>query len=307
MSQATPGAQDTGKFRQNTRDQFYTTDAVAAQCVCDIVSILKPNTQGAAAKYLWIEPSAGKGAFIRSAPKRAEVIGIDIEPKAPGIVETDFLEWTPPTTTKKIISFGNPPFGKQSSLAKAFIKKCCAFSDLVAFILPLSFTKPSMSRAFDAKFHCILSKELRGDSFEINEGVAYDVPCVFQIWQKRKDSRNAEKDVSPEHFAYVKSPHTDPRDVAFRRVGVYAGRCFKIVNELQPDTNTSHAAATTAFSKQSHHFMLFDEVARPHMDAIIKRINEHTFPSNTVGPRSLSKSEINAVINSIIREVIDES
>jgi hypothetical protein len=297
MSQATPEAQDTGKFRQNTKDQFYTTDAVAAQCVCDIVSTLKPSTQGAAAKYLWIEPSAGKGAFIRSVPKKAEVIGIDIEPKAPGIIEADFLEWSPPTTTKKIISFGNPPFGKQSSLAKAFIKKCCTFSDIIAFILPLSFTKPSMSRAFDAKFHCILSKELQGDSFEINEGVAYDVPCVFQIWQKRKDARKAEKDVLPEHFAYVKSPDTDAHDVAFRRVGVYAGRCFKIVE------NTS----TTTFSKQSHHFMVFDEIARPHVDAIVKNINEHTFPSNTVGPRSLSKSEINAVINSIIRVVIGTS
>ena len=292
MSQSTPEAQDTGKFRQNTKDQFYTTDAVAAQCVCDIVSTLKPKTQTEAAKYLWIEPSAGKGAFIRSAPKNAEVIGIDIEPKAPGIIETDFLEWTPPATTKKIISFGNPPFGKQSSLAKAFIKKCCGFSDIIAFILPLSFTKPSMSRAFDAKFHCILSKELKGDSFEINEGVTYDVPCVFQIWQKRKDARKAEKDVLPEHFAYVKTPETDANDVAFRRVGVYAGRCFKTVENL------------AAFSKQSHHFMLFDEVARPHMDAIVKNINEHTFPSNTVGPRSLSKSEINAVINSIIRAVI---
>ena len=295
MSQATPEAQDTGKFRQNMKDQFYTTNAVAAQCVCDIVSILKPKTQGEAAKYLWIEPSAGKGAFIRNAPKRVEVIGIDIEPKAPGIVETDFLEWTPPITTKKIISFGNPPFGKQSSLAKAFIKKCCGFSEIVAFILPLSFTKPSMSRAFDSKFHCILSKELQGDSFEINEGVPYDVPCVFQIWQKRKDARKAEKDVSPEHFAYIKSPDTDACDTAFRRVGVYAGRCFKIVEN------------PAAFSKQSHHFMLFDEVARPHMDAIVKNINEHTFPSNTVGPRSLSKSEINAVINSIIRVVIGSS
>ena len=295
MSQATPEAQDTGKFRQNTKDQFYTTDAVAAQCVCDIVSTLKPKTQTEAAKYLWIEPSAGKGAFIRSAPKRAEVIGIDIEPKAPGIIETDFLEWILPATTKKIISFGNPPFGKQSSLAKAFIKKCCAFSDVIAFILPLSFTKPSMSRAFDAKFHCILSKKLQCDSFEINEGVTYDVPCVFQIWQKCKDARKAEKDVLPEHFAYVKSPHTR-HDVAFRRVGVYAGRCFKIVNEPQPLTNTSDAA-TTAFSKQSHHFMLFDEVSRQHMDAIVKKINEHTFPSNTVGPRSLSKSEINIVLN----------
>jgi hypothetical protein len=157
-----------------------------------------------------------------------------------------------------------------------------------------------MSRAFDSMFHCVLSKELPADSFEINEGEKYGVSCVFQIWQKRKDARNDEKKVSPEHFTYVKNPDTDAHDVAFRRVGVYAGRCFRIVKIVE---NTS----TTTFSKQSHHFMLFDEVARPRMDVIVKKINEHTFPSNTVGPRSLSKSEINAVINSIICVVIGTS
>jgi len=292
-TQDTSATQDTGKFRQNSKDQFYTTETLAVQCVQDIVNTLKSKTQTEAAKYLWIEPSAGKGAFIRSVPKKAEVIGIDIEPKAPGIIEADFLEWIPPTTTKKIISFGNPPFGKQSSLAKAFIKKCCRFSDIVAFILPISFTKPSMSRAFDSMFHCVLSKELPADSFEINEGEKYSVLCVFQIWQKRKDARNDEKKVSPEHFTYVKNPDTDAHDVAFRRVGVYAGRCFKIVEN-----------SAASFSKQSHHFMLFDDIARPHIDVILKRVNEHTFPSNTVGPRSLSKSEINTVINSIICDVI---
>ena len=86
--------------------------------------------------------------------------------------------------------------------------------------------------------------------------------------QKRKDARNAEKDVSPEHFAYVKSPDTDAHDVAFRRVGVYAGRCFKIVNESQPETNTSHAT-TAAFSKQSHHFMLFEVQCYLYCQAIV--------------------------------------
>ena len=36
---------------------------------------------------------------------------------------------------------------------------------------------------------------------------------------------------------------------------------------------------------------------------IIEKINNHIFPSNTVGPRSLSKSETNVVINNIIGSV----
>ena len=36
---------------------------------------------------------------------------------------------------------------------------------------------------------------------------------------------------------------------------------------------------------------------------IIDKINAHIFPSNTVGPRSLSKSEANIVINQILLEL----
>jgi hypothetical protein len=68
---------------------------------------------------------------------------------------------------------------------------------------------------------------------------------------------------------------------------VYAGKCF--VND-----------GTTKYNAQSHHFLKFDDVCVPFMDDIVEKINAHTFPSNTVGPRSLSKSEINVVLNDII-------
>ena len=37
---------------------------------------------------------------------------------------------------KKVLFFGNPPFGRNSSLALKFIKKCCIHGDTIAFILP---------------------------------------------------------------------------------------------------------------------------------------------------------------------------
>jgi hypothetical protein len=43
-------------------------------------------------------------------------------------------------------------------------------------------------------------------------------------------------------------------------------------------------------------------VSPAHHADIIEKINKHTFPSNTVGPRSLSKSEVNVVLNQIIAE-----
>ena len=266
--------QDTGKQRTNTKDQFYTNDRVAASCVQRIIDAL-PLTR----EYLWVEPSAGNGAFLRPLPASYSTIGLDIDPKAKGILSQDYLTWQPPMG--KIIVFGNPPFGRQSSLAKAFISKSCEYATVIAFILPKSFTKPSMVRAFDRSFHLLQSTELEKNSFVVN-GAPYDVPCVFQIWQKRETERLLEEKIEPRGFDYVKP--SEPYHVAFRRVGGLAGKCYP------------HG---TAFSVQSHYFITFHE-AIEHLDAIIERINQHTFPSNTVGPRSLSKSEANQVINAIL-------
>jgi len=267
--------QDTGNHRINTKDQFYTNESVARECIDSIISIA-PYTS----EYLWIEPSAGNGAFLHNIPDTFSKVGIDLDPKSPEIITQDYLTWEP-NTDKNTIVFGNPPFGRQSSLAKAFIHKSCKFADIVAFILPKSFSKPSMYNAFDLKFHCLHSVELPKDSFVLNDS-KYDVPCVFQIWQKQDSLRKVEKKINSLGFQYVKA--TDLYDVAFRRVGGLAGKCYK--ND------------GTKYSIQSHHFLVFDNKAV--LDAVVARINSHVFPSNTVGPRSLSKSEINSVINDII-------
>ena len=271
--------QDTGKNRTNTKDQFYTNDRVATWCIQHIMELL-PVTR----EYIWVEPSAGNGAFLRPLPASFSTIGLYIEPNAKGILTQDYLTWQPPVG-KEIIVFGNPPFGKQSSLAKAFISKSCEFATAIAFILPKSFTKPSMYRAFDRTFHLLQSTELEKNSFVVN-GSAYDVPCVFQIWQKKKTERTVEENILPHGFTYVK-PH-EPYHIAFRRVGGLAGKCYP--------------SDGTAFSVQSHYFLTFHEKMICQIDHIIERINQHTFPSNTVGPRSLSKSETNEVINAILQE-----
>lgn len=272
--------QDTGKFRTNTKDQFYTNENVAKSCIQTIIDLL-PFTSN----YFWVEPSAGNGSFLHNIPSSFEKIGLDLEPKADDILTQDYLKWDPPTN-KDIIVFGNPPFGRQSSLAKAFISKSCEFAKIIAFILPKSFTKPSMFNVFPLKFHLVKSIELDKDSFVLN-GSKYDVPCVFQIWHKTESNREVEKKIDPVSFEYVKAD--EDYDIAFRRVGALAGKCYN-KNEKE-------------FSVQSHYFIKFDDVVSGNKEAIIKKINAHIFPSNTVGPRSLSKSEANVVINDIIRSI----
>ena len=270
-------SQDTGKFRTNTKDQYYTRLSVAKECVDSILSLIPDTSQ-----YHWIEPSAGNGSFLKALPDHIQRTGIDLDPKMEGILKNDFLTWEPTPGSAKRAFFGNPPFGKQGSLAKSFIQRASNYADIIAFILPKSFMKPSMSRAFPSKFHCIFQKELPSNSFEVNGG-SYDVPCVFQVWVKKSVNRELEEKVAPIGFTYVK--HTEAHHMAFRRVGVYAGTCYLDTKEKSP---------------QSHYFLAFDEPYIAHLEKIKDKINHHIFPSNTVGPRSLSKGEANEVINLIL-------
>jgi hypothetical protein len=260
--------QDTGKLR-NTKDQFYTKESVAKKCIQDIIETI-PET----INYFWIEPSAGNGAFLNiSFPKLA----LDIEPKSTDIQKQDYLLWEP-NISKDTIVFGNPPFGRQSSMAKAFILKSCKFAKVVAFILPRSFTKPSMYDSFPLSFHLVYSIELENNSFILN-GRPYHVPCVFQIWEKRDIERKKTEKINPFGFQYVTN---ELYDIAMTRVGVNAGQCY--------------AFGEKKCSIQSHYFIKFENYDKN----IIQKINNHIFPSNTVGPRSISKSEVNKVLNELI-------
>lgn len=262
--------QDTGKFRTNTKDQFYTKKSIACECIKYVVDKIKICNE-----YTWLEPSAGTGSFYENIPSECSKIGIDIEPKNKNILECDYLNWEP--KNEKYIVIGNPPFGRQSSLAKTFIKKSCQYADIIAFILPLSFVKPSMYSCFDKMFHNIFTKQLEEKSFILNDE-EYDVPCVFQIWMKKDTPREIEKKVSPEGFKYVSK--NENYDFAIRRVGVNAGKCSLPKEEL---------------NVQTHYFIkLINNVSQ---ENIFSKMNNHEYKKNTTGPKSISKQEVNKVLN----------
>ena len=275
--------QDTGKLRKNLNDQFYTKESKAKLCVESVLQHIPESSH-----WLWIEPSAGKGAFLHSVPSSIVKVGVDIDPKDSSIEQADFLQWTPPQNTK-ILVFGNPPFGRQSSLAKAFIKKAAGFAECIAFILPRSFKKPSMNRAFPPNFHLLYSMDMDSKSFEVN-GEDYSVPCVFQIWRKQDTQRVIEKPAAeePYHFTYKKV--SDSYHLVIRRVGGKAGTAF-----LPPGV----------FNPQTHYYISLQEPQ--HAAEIQETFNTYHFPSNTTGPRSLSKSEVTRVLNQVVRSfVVDE-
>ena len=267
--------------KRNTIDKFYTITATAKYC-----SQLFQQYVSLGENDLIIEPSAGNGAFIPFIQKLTQhYLFYDLEPAHAAIAKQDYLQLDYQTILSrnhtKIHIFGNPPFGRQSSLAKKFIKQSCAYCDTLSFILPKSFKKDSFRKTFPLCFHLIYQIDLPENSFTIN-GKPHNVPCVFQIWEKKSENRIVPKPEVPSHFTFVKKE--DQPHISFRRVGVYAGRISQeIANK----------------STQSHYFIRFDSTIS--LDDTLPKLKAIQFElNNTAGPNSISKQELIKAFNTII-------
>jgi predicted RNA methylase len=226
-----------------------------------------------------IEPSCGNGSFYNQIDHNNK-IGVDIEPEIDNVITQDFLTYQIKSEIKNILVVGNPPFGKQGSLALKFIKKSAEFSNVIAFILPLSFMKDSMKNKIPEYFHLKYEEKLNENSFLLN-GVDYDVKCCFQIWEKKEFKRKKVKPIKAIDFTYTKDKSI--ADLAIRRVGVYAGKGF--IDTLNK-------------SEQSHYFIILNDKSKTNF--IIESLKVKKWDDLTVGPRSISKSELNIFLNSII-------
>lgn len=252
-------------------DCFYTKESVA-KSLCELINFNKYD--------LVVEPSAGTGSFLKYLPWSVEARSYDIDPKSPEIEKADFLELD--TTIfkdfKKILVLGNPPFGKNSSLAIKFIKKCSLFAHSIAFILPKSFKKSSRSIFFPLNFHLVdgFPLDLDKNSFVYEENVS-NVPCSFFYYTKKDFNRKIESIETSTWFSFVNDP--DEAHFAFRRVGASAGNFyFEELNLL---------------SKESNYFLQWNDYLRD-----VSNISFHH--NNTVGPKSISKKELVNALNRVL-------
>lgn len=264
---------------RNTIDKYYTKDDVVTMCL----DLIKTHIQ---IQYddLIIEPSAGNGSFIQGIKTLSNnYVFYDLEPEHEEISKQDYLLYDSKninTPGKKHV-IGNPPFGRQSSLAIKFIKKSCEFCDSVSFILPKSFKKDSMKKTFPLKFHLVNEIDLPDKSFLV-DGKEHNVPCVFQIWIKKDMNRVINDKLEPHNFMFVNK--LDNPDISFRRVGVNAGAI---------DTNIEEK------SVQSHYFIKFTN-GKSIADNV-NSLSSITFDfNNTVGPKSISKQELIDKFNGLL-------
>lgn len=274
--------QTTG-LKRNTIDKYYTSRNVVDMCVDSMKTHLDIDKK----KDLCIEPSAGNGSFIQKIKSTFKNNTFyDIEPENSNIIKMDYLDFDYDRDIhkkyRKVHVVGNPPFGRQSTLAIKFIKTTAKYADSISFILPKSFKKDSMKKHYPLNFHLKHEIDLPSNSF-IVDNTSHDVPCVFQIWEKMDINRPKQIKVDPYTYSFVKKDENP--DISFRRVGVYAGKVDKKSEDKSP---------------QSHYFIKFENGL---CDKVFSALSTHNYEckENTVGPKSISKQELIPVLNGLLK------
>lgn len=256
-----------GKYRAALNDnrasdvrlnQYYTDAKVAKY----FYEIFKEHFDPA--DYYMFEPSAGTGSFFKILPEGSG--GCDIEPKFPGVETADFLTFKL-ASDKKIAIIGNPPFGKNASLAVKFFNHAASQVDVIALIVPRSFRKFSIENRLDRSFHLVREVVVPEYAF-LFRGKPFDVPAIFQIWERRSEVREL-RNVETRHpdFEFT-TP--DRAHFGLQRVGARAGR---VHNDF-------------AKSPNSHYFI------RGRVKTFMKGLDFASVVGNVAGNFSLSKAEI---------------
>lgn len=252
-------------------DRFYTTPETVTKCL-SLIDFSKYDCI--------IEPSAGTGNFIKQFPKEVDIFGYDLNPEEESIIKEDWfkVDKTQFNQYKSILVCGNPPFGQQNTLAISFFNEAAKFCETIAFILPLSFKKDSIKNRLDLNFHLISEIPLLDCEFLLKNEEKIKVPCVFQVWQREKNPRKPVKlKTTTDLFDFVDKSNADFR---IQRVGGNAGKA---------SFDLSKSASSNYFIKNK------TEISN---EELVEHINQLKFPTIefTVGPKSLSKGELIAVL-----------
>lgn len=253
-------------------DQFYTKPEVVDECLRVLSSVVDLST------YTLVEPSAGTGSFyIKMKALSDNVLGYDLDPKCSGVVERDFLQVNTDEIRGGKVYIGNPPFGKNSSLALKFLNKCGEDGEYVAMILPKTFSKILYQDKVNKNLGLLYEMVVPKDSFIYNDA-PYDVPCVFQVWGKLEHQRG-DVDVG---VMWIEECSADVAEYSIRRVGGRSGSVLEGVD---------YSPATTYFVRD------LVKGAKQKIHNQYANIKEEA--SKTVGVRSITLREISYIMNKV--------
>lgn len=134
------------------------------------------------------------------------------------------------------VIIGNPPYGNRGSMAVKFLNQSLELSDDVRMILPMSFTKPSITNQVSMDHECVSEEMLPDNTFPNG------IKAVYQVWKPADVQR--QKIVLPTShpdFEFVKYDDRETADLMIGAVG--SGPSGKVFTE-----NFSHY-------QPKHHFI----------------------------------------------------
>lgn len=259
-------------------DQFYTNENISKK----LYEYL--DQKYSLIDYFLIEPSAGTGSF--SDLFHINSIALDLDPKKEYILKQNFIDFEFNNSNKdeQIFTIGNPPFGKNSSLAIKFFNKSAEYSKYIAFIIPKTFKKVSVQNKLNLNFHLIEEIALPENSF-IFENNKCDIPCIFQIWENRENKREKiNTNIKSKYFDFVLKKDAE---FAIRRVGGLAG---KLIIDFEKYKEPSHY-----YIKSKTDLNILKNVFNDSYFAL------NNMAKNSAGNPSLSKYELIKIIDLMIK------
>ncbi len=250
-------------------DQYYTGPELAKYFLAKVQELLPYNDYD-----MILEPSAGTGSFYNLLDHRR--VGIDLDPKCAGVQQQNFYDYVAPIPHGKILTIGNPPFGKNASDAVKFFNYSAPFSQAIAFILPRTFRKASVINRLHSDFHLVFDETVPDNSF-IHNDKPYSVWCTMQIWVRKDIKRDKiliKKISDARDYWEIVEPNN--ADFCVQRVGGRAGQ-------------VRTGANFRTFSPLSHYYI---KSKHPSVLDIFKSLNYDDLKYNTAGNPSISPGEL---------------
>lgn len=252
-------------------DQFFTTPETAQRCLSFLEKIIDVKN------VAWFEPSAGSGVFLKESIKfnmPKHIVAYDLVPTNSSIIEANFLdidvESILPVGSIKLC-LGNPPFGKNSSLAIKFFNHAAKGVDYIAMIFPATFAKDSVKNKLSLDFELLSELDLGTIDFDFADSKR-KVPVVFQVWKKVAIKRFKKKNkVKSDLFSFSNKVDAD---FAIQRVGAAAGK-------VKLDFST--------VSPSSHYFI---KTNNPMVVDVFSKIDWSKIKNKTAGNPSIAKTEL---------------
>ena len=269
-----------GNRRVTGKEQFYTPLATATWVVNRVLEVV-PETR----RDTWLEPSAGTGAFLEALSNLSiqDVIAMDIEPHHPQVIQQDFLTWT--TTQSNLVSVGNPPFGRNNSLSIPFFNKCAEISSIIAFIVPRSWRKWSVSNRLSMDFICVSDDDLDINYVNVIGEDVYaknNLRTCLQIWKRSSVKRQP---VRIFDHGFVQKVSPQEADIAIK---VFGYGCGTVLQEFPRVPNTT---------------LMFLKVHDRRAIKVLKNADLGRFFNNVAYTEALAFTEINDTLNHALLRV----